>query len=178
MGPHGSRAVVMAKDNGGTSGWTQVIRELLRTDIYKRSQGRLVRQFTCLGIWIAFALAAWRTYPTLTIDWHVAPVTAYAASALVLIVGLWLGFRIVNLASFADFLIAVEAEMNKVSWPSRTELIRASMVVIVLMFGLTMVLFAYDMILTSLLKAIGVGTTVVRPARGWLWMSYFAAFAA
>jgi preprotein translocase subunit SecE len=75
-----------------------------------------------------------------------------------LVVGLWLGFRVVNLPSFADFLIAVEAEMNKVSWPSRTELIRASLVVIVLMFGLTIVLFTYDVVLTSLLKAIGVVT--------------------
>ena len=32
--------------------------------------------------------------------------------------------------AFADFLIAVEAEMNKVSWPTRTELFRGSMVVI------------------------------------------------
>jgi preprotein translocase subunit SecE len=71
-------------------------------------------------------------------------------------VGLWLGFRVVNLPSFADFLIAVEAEMNKVSWPSRTELIRASMVVIILMFGLTVVLYAYDISLTILLEALGV----------------------
>ena len=107
---------------------------------------------------MSFALAAWRAYPSLTIEWHVSSMAAYVISGLVLVAGLWLGFRIVNLASFADFLIAVEAEMNKVSWPSRTELIRASMVVIILMFGLTIVLFFYDVILTSFLKAIGVVT--------------------
>ena len=48
MGPHGSRAGVMAKENrGGSNGWMQVLNELLKTDIYKRSQGRIVRQFTC-----------------------------------------------------------------------------------------------------------------------------------
>jgi preprotein translocase subunit SecE len=155
MGPQGSRAIVMAKDNGGP-GWLTFFYELFKTEIYKRSQGRMVRQFTCLAIWAVFALAAWRAYPILTIDWHLTRLTAAAGSGLVLLVGLWLGFRVVNLPSFADFLIAVEAEMNKVSWPSRTELIRASMVVIVLMFGLTAVLFAYDVILASLLKAIGV----------------------
>ena len=31
-----------------------------------------------------------------------------------------------NMPRFADFLIAVEAEMNKVSWPSKAELIRSS----------------------------------------------------
>ena len=41
------------------------------------------------------------------------------------LVGVWLGYRLVNIPRFADFLIAVEAEMNKVSWPSRGELIRS-----------------------------------------------------
>jgi len=62
------------------------------------------------------------------------------------------------MSTFADFLIAVEAEINKVSWPSRTELVRASIVVIALMFGLTMVLFMYDVVLDQLLRAIGVVT--------------------
>ena len=83
-------------------------------------------------------------------------------TGILLIVGLWLGFRIVNLPTFADFLIAVEAEMNKVSWPSRTELIRASMVVIVLMFGLTIVLFTYDITLTLFLHTIGVVYAAIR----------------
>jgi preprotein translocase subunit SecE len=155
MGPHGSRAAVMTKENqGGNSAWAQFVRELFKTEIYKRSQGRLVRQFTCLAIWVAFALAAWRMLPVLTVEWRVQPAIAYAISGAVLLVGLWLGYRIVNYPSFADFLIAVEAEMNKVSWPSRTELIRASMVVIVLMFGLMAVLFTYDFILNWLLSRV------------------------
>jgi preprotein translocase subunit SecE len=155
MGPQGARAGVMAKDNqGGSSGWTQLVRELVKTEIYKRSQGRLVRQFTCLAIWVAFALAAWRLPPMLAVDWHVPRMWAWVAAGVLLLVGLWLGFRIVNLPSFADFLIAVEAEMNKVSWPSRTELTRASMVVIVLMFGLTFVLYMYDFVLNWLLSRV------------------------
>jgi len=170
----------MAKENqGGDSGWIQFTRELFKTEIYKRSQGRLVRQFTCLAIWAAFALAAWRMYELRNFLFtnlpqtlgYLLPGTAeqyeafftryavtqtlgYATPALVLLVGLWVGFRIVNLASFADFLIAVEAEMNKVSWPSRTELIRASVVVIVLMFGLTFVLYTYDFVLNWLLSQV------------------------
>jgi preprotein translocase subunit SecE len=155
MGPHGSRAAVMTKDNpGGNSGWMQLIHELFKTEIYKRSQGRLVRQLTCLAIWVACALAAWRVVPLLTVEWRVQSPVAYAIAGLVLLVGLWLGYRIVNWPSFADFLIAVEAEMNKVSWPSRTELIRASLVVIVLMFGLMAVLFTYDFVLNWLLSRV------------------------
>jgi preprotein translocase subunit SecE len=160
MGPHGSRAGVMAKDNGGSSGWMQLFHELFKTEIYKRSQGRLVRQFTCLAIWVAFALGAYRlfvlrhyTFANLpqVMGANLSQVMGFVVPSLVLLVGLWIGFRIVNLPSFADFLIAVEAEMNKVSWPSRTELIRASIVVIMLMFGLTIVLYTYDVVLYWLL---------------------------
>jgi len=60
--------------------------------------------------------------------------------------GLWVGYRTVNFPSFADFLIAVEAEMNKVSWPTRTELFRASIVVLFTIFALAILLAAYDFI--------------------------------
>ena len=46
--------------------------------------------------------------------------------------------------AFADFLIAVEAEMNKVSWPSRGELFRASVVVLFTIIALALLLYAYD----------------------------------
>lgn len=153
MGPHGPRAAVMGKDKGPASGWTQVLGELLKLDVYKRSQGRIVRQVTCLAMWVVVALATWRSYLYLKVmvgesqGW-----LTYALPSLLLFSGLWIAYRIVNLPAFADFLIAVEAEMNKVSWPSRTELVRSSVVVIILMFGLTVVLFGYDLILVWILK--------------------------
>ncbi len=61
--------------------------------------------------------------------------------ALALIAGAWFGFRVVNWPRFADFLIAVEAEMNKVTWPSKDELIRAAIVVIFTIFFLAIALF-------------------------------------
>jgi preprotein translocase subunit SecE len=75
-------------------------------------------------------------------------------------VGLWIAFRLVNVPAFADFLIAVEAEMNKVSWPTRGELLRSSLVVIFCIFFLAAVLFGYDLFwrtLLQLLKVIDVG---------------------
>lgn len=154
MAPQGARTGIMSKDNaGGPSGWAQFLQELLKTDIYKRSQGRIVRQFTCLAIWVSFALAAWQLFIYLKVVVPTAYLYAvYGVPTLVLALGIWIGFRVVNLPTFADFLIAVEAEMNKVSWPSRTELIRASMVVILLMFGLALVLFTYDTVLYWFLK--------------------------
>ena len=60
-----------------------------------------------------------------------------------------------NMPSFADFLISVEAEMNKVSWPTRTELFRASMVVILVIFVLAAILFVYDVAWRFLLRMLG-----------------------
>ncbi len=80
----------------------------------------------------------------------------YLAVSVVLFGGVWLGYRLVNIPRFADFLIAVEAEMNKVSWPSRGELIRSAVVVIFVIFLLAVVLFGYDLIWQQLFSWIGV----------------------
>jgi len=54
--------------------------------------------------------------------------------------------RLVNWPKFADFLISVEAEMTKVSWPTKTELYRASLVVIFTMALMAVVLFVFDLV--------------------------------
>ncbi len=152
----------MAKDKAiAPSALGMFFQELGQFGIYKRTQGRLTRQFTCLAVWIAFALAAWRMYYFIG-DWlpEMSTTTAmairYLGPALVLVAGVWLGYRLVNYAPFADFLIAVEAEMNKVTWPSQTEMIRSAIVVIVIMFGLAVVIFAYDNILRVLLALLNI----------------------
>jgi preprotein translocase SecE subunit len=63
---------------------------------------------------------------------------------LLLALGLWSSYRVVNVPAFADFLIAVEAEMNKVSWPTRNELFRASMVVLILIVAFAIILAGFD----------------------------------
>jgi preprotein translocase subunit SecE len=63
---------------------------------------------------------------------------------------------VVNLPRFADFLIAVEAEVNKVSWPSRAELVRSTVVVLITIFALAGILFLYDFIWSLLLRMLGV----------------------
>jgi preprotein translocase subunit SecE len=80
----------------------------------------------------------------------------YAVPSVLLVIGMWIGYRLVNYPPFADFLIAVEAEMNKVSWPTWRELSRSTIVVIVLIVGLTLVLFSLDLIWAFALKTLGV----------------------
>jgi preprotein translocase subunit SecE len=58
--------------------------------------------------------------------------------------GLWAVFRLVNFPRFANFLISVEAEMDKVSWADQQFLIRATGVVVVTMLILGAYLWLWD----------------------------------
>lgn len=127
----------------------ELITGMFNSSRYKRSQGRIARQTTFFAIWLAFFVAAWKMYGTAQDE-----IWRYGVPTILVAVGAWIAFRIVNLPSFADFLISVEAEMNKVSWPGRAELWRASIVVIVVIFLLAAILFAYDLVLKALMGLI------------------------
>ena len=129
----------MGKEKSGLMG--SFLHELFRFGVYKWNQGRVTRQGTGGVLGAAFLFAAWRLWSFLVTQPGVA---RYGYPCLVLIVGLWFSYRMVNFPKFADFLIAVEAEMNKVSWPTRLELVRSSIVVIVVIVGLASILFSYD----------------------------------
>jgi preprotein translocase subunit SecE len=133
----------------GNTNVAELITGMFNASRYKRSQGRIARQVTFFAIWLAFGAAAWNMYGMAQDD-----VWRYGVPTILVGVGAWIAFRIVNLPSFADFLISVEAEMNKVSWPGRAELWRASIVVIVVIFLLAGILFAYDLILKALMGLI------------------------
>jgi len=122
--------------------------EMLRVGIYKRSQGRITRHVTFAVLAIVIALGLLRLS---TIMVKNGPLWQYALPGVLLMAGLWVAYRVVNVPSFADFLIAVEAEMNKVSWPTRSELTRASMVVLIVIFSLAAVLAVYDVLWRVLL---------------------------
>ena len=80
----------------------------------------------------------------------------YGLTGLVLVGGLWISYRLVNVPRFADFLIAVEAEMNKVSWPAKQELIRSSLVVIFVIFAMAIALFLFDLVYVVVFEWLGI----------------------
>ena len=57
---------------------------------------------------------------------------------------------------FVEFLIATEAEMNKVSWTSRDDLYRATSVVLTTVLLMAVYLFGVDWVWSNLLQFIGV----------------------
>lgn len=135
------------------------LRDLFSAGFYKRSQGRIARQATFGVLVLASALGAWSLKNELG---------SMAVPTVVFFAAAWLCFRLVQWPRFADFLISVEAEMNKVTWPTKSELYRSSVVVMVTIFGLAGVLFLYDFCWQFILSAVGVlgGSSTPPPAGG------------
>jgi preprotein translocase SecE subunit len=131
---------------------------------YKRSQGQRVRRGTVLGLLILagcgiYTLLAHKTLETSsTGNWELAvpftggktlillPHIQFTLPLLLAAGALWLAYRVVNYPTFADFLIATEAELNKVSWTTRKRLIQDTIVVLTTMILMTVFLFVVDFI--------------------------------
>ena len=126
-----------------------IVHEFFRFGFYKRSQGRIARLTTFYALVVIVVLGCWRMSQYYSDQ---APLLHYYVPLAFMAIGLWISFRVVQMPAFADFLISVEGEMNKVSWPSRGELYRATVVVILVVFCLAFLLFAYDAALTWILR--------------------------
>lgn len=139
----------MAKPENG-SFWS----ELLAVDLYKRNQGRLARQLTAgaIGLMVVAGAYILSQGPMADYSKGVRVGVPLAISAL----AAWVVFRLVNYPRFAEFLISVEAEMGKVSWASKQELYRATVVVLCTMFFLAFVLFFFDFLWQWIFRQIGV----------------------
>jgi preprotein translocase SecE subunit len=127
----------------------------------KPMQGQRVRRATMLGIILLVGAGIYSLYNhgtlnTVDRNWSVVipftnyvqpllPDVKYTLPLLIVAAGLWLAFRVVHLPVFADFLIATEAELNKVSWPTRKSVVQDTIVVLTTVLMLTVFLFLVDM---------------------------------
>ncbi len=146
---------------------------------YKASQGLRVRRATMLGLLVVawagvYALYSHGTLNTATPDWavrvpftdaliYLLPDVKLTLPLLLAALSLWVAYRVVNLPVFADFLIATEAEVNKVSWPTRRSVIQDTIVVLVTVLLLTVFLFVVDLAWGWLLSRPMVGVLRVNP---------------
>lgn len=151
--------------------------ELFQFGIYKPTLGRVTRQVTAYAL---FALLAYGCYSLwLFLDpknggdspwqlWYAANghYFYWIVPPAVLVLSAWFCFRLVNYPRFAEFLISVEAEMNKVSWPSKSELIRSTIVVIFMLLFLAVVLFGFDILWRTIFDALYYITGVVSEKPG------------
>ena len=147
---------------------------LLHLFNYKRTQGLKARRYTLLGLLLlgwsgVYSLVAhgmlgdaWDMRMPFT-DGRVVTVLTDVGFVvpIVLAAGVfWLAWRAVNAPAFADFLIATEAEMNKVSWSTRKRLVQDTIVVLVTVLLMTLFFLAVDAFWGWLLS-----TVKVLPAR-------------
>lgn len=131
---------------------------LMSAGLYKRNQGRLTRQLTAAALALVLYLGMW-SFSTSMLAEYERPVRVYLPVVLA-VVGSWLIYRAVNFPRFADFLISVEAEVDKVTWASWAELRRATVIVLSVMFLIGAAIYVLDLIwlaLFGLLEIVQIG---------------------
>ena len=131
--------------------------ELASVRLYKWNQGKLARQVTMVLVGLVVASGALTFYQTgIATGWFGGGAQASRLNAglcfVVAVAGFWFALRVVNYPKFADFLISVEAEMDKVTWASKDQLYTATIVVISTMLFLGLLLFIYDLAWMKLFK--------------------------
>ncbi|MFM7152283.1 MAG: preprotein translocase subunit SecE [Gemmataceae bacterium] len=84
------------------------------------------------------------------------PSVQFVVPLLLLASSLWLCWRLVNMPAFADFLIATEAELNKVSWTTQKKLIQDTIVVLATVLLMSVFLFGMDWAWKAILSPLGV----------------------
>ena len=134
------------------TGSPSLMGEMLQAGLYKPKQGRMVRQVTFFAVAILALLVA-REFAYAD---FFSGSGNFVFGMVLAAVGLWFAYRVVNYSKFADFLISVQAELNKVTWPSREQLWRATAVVIFVIFAMALFLYLFDIIWTFLFQLLGI----------------------
>jgi preprotein translocase subunit SecE len=131
----------------------QFLLNLSRGDLYKPMQGWYARVYTGLALGLVAAAGGMRVYEASN---EYAPIWRISLPAAFAVVLGWIIFRIVQFPPFAEFLIATEAEMNKVSWTNKEDLIRSTTVVLMTVVLMAVFLFVVDRLWTFILQMLGV----------------------
>ena len=121
--------------------------------IYRKNQGRWTRLGTVAGVGLLVVIGAWYAWSQLPSSWGM--YRAIIPLALVLI-SAYILFRVVNGKRTADFMIATEGEMKKVSWSSKKEIIGSTKVVIMVLLVMGAVLAVVDLAFRAFFKFVGV----------------------
>ena len=112
-------------------------------DIYKRGQGKYTRLCSAFAIAIIAGLGCLQLYKKLQAGdlglWAETMVPAGLFVILALLI-----FWLANKPSLADFMIAAEGEMKKVSWSSRQEIAVSTFIVIMVVIAMAVLLGTTD----------------------------------
>ena len=114
-------------------------------EIYKKGQGKHTRLWTALALAAIVGLGSYQLYIKLNALVDNLWVTILVPAGLFAVLA-WLVFWLVNKHSFADFMIAAEGEMKKVSWSSREEIAVSTSIVIVVVVLMAVLLGITDLV--------------------------------
>lgn len=128
--------------------------------IYKSGQGyytRLISAITagvvvmigCYQLWQKFGAA---DFGSANVNFLVSTFVPLA----VFVVFAWLIYWLVNKPVVADFMIAAEGEMKKVSWSSRKEIAVSTTVVIIVVVSMSALMAVTDVFFQVVFRGIGV----------------------
>ncbi len=112
-------------------------------DIYKRGQGKYARLCSAFAIAIIAGLGCLQLYKKLQAGDLGLWVETMVPAGLFVILALLI-FWLVNKPSLANFLIAAEGEMKKVSWSSRQEIAVSTFIVIIVVIAMAALLGTTD----------------------------------
>ena len=153
-----AKTVAVPKANGSGESDHQFalfLGNLLTPAPYKPLQGRRARLWTGVGLGATILLGLREL--SMTLDGaQFAPGVVYGVPVAVGAALAWITYRLLHFPPFVEFLIATEAEMNKVSWTSQDDLRRATIVVLFTVAFMAVFLFGVDWIWSNLLQLIGV----------------------
>ncbi len=124
-------------------------------NIYKRGQGKYTRTITlvsCLMIALLLARYVWKELS----GTDLAPYMVFGIPLAIFVDAAACVFWVVNRPRSADFMIATEGEMKKVSWSSKREIIGGTKVVIATTLILAALLWVVDLAFTFFFHWIGV----------------------
>jgi preprotein translocase subunit SecE len=117
--------------------------------IYKRGQGYYTRMWSAIAAGVIVAMGCFSLYQKLGgMNFESTTVKILVQSLVPMGIFCGLGllvYWLVNKPIVADFMIAAEGELKKVSWSSRKEITASTMVVIGVMVVMSALLFLVDL---------------------------------
>ncbi len=117
-------------------------------ELYKSAQGRYVRVGTAIAAALVALVVSYYAWGLLSRhlpdDFAYKVYVVYAAPAVLFAVLAAMTAYYLNKPKTADFFIATESEMKKVSWSNKAELVGSTVVVVVTVFLLALFIYLAD----------------------------------
>jgi len=131
----------------------------VRFTIYNKEEARNSRIFLATVMAATFGFAAFEvhgTWPnTLTTVAGYSISWGAAVAAVIVLVGAFVTFVVMNTPKVVDFCSDVESELRKVSWPAARQVVNATLVVLVTITLMFCGIIIWDYVITRALSLLG-----------------------